>query len=363
MKKIIDSYIASGDSYEKLGLKKEPALWEDGFRTGGAEGTYEWWYFDAHFGDGTKVVIVFYTKRMMTPGAPLSPYVTIDLDTADGLHLEERVETRDITFSAAKDGCLVRLGDSYIIREESGLLRVRYSDKTITVDAVLKPSLPFWRPETGHIFFGERDYFAWLPSVPAGAADVTISLNGKVSEHKGGTGYHDHNWGNKPMNKLMNHWYWGRAEVGRYNVISSYITGEKAYGYNEYPIFMLAKDGKILADDGNKLKFTAAEEFIEEVTGKPVHGKLIYDYTDGNTRYTVTYKREKSLINFKMIEQLKGIVKLGAKLIGFSGAYHRFSGSVSVERYENGVKTDEASASAVWELMYFGKTPKSENKE
>lgn len=32
--------------YQKLCLKKEVALWEDGHRTNGKFGEYEWWYFD-----------------------------------------------------------------------------------------------------------------------------------------------------------------------------------------------------------------------------------------------------------------------------------------------------------------------------
>jgi hypothetical protein len=26
-----------------------------------------------------------------------------------------------------------------------------------------------------------------------------------------GSGYHDHNWGDVPMQTLMHHWYWARA--------------------------------------------------------------------------------------------------------------------------------------------------------
>jgi hypothetical protein len=64
--------------YEQLGIKKgliEP--WEDGFRTDGSKGTYEWWYFDAHLSDASKVVIVFYTKDLIDVGKPLAPYVSI----------------------------------------------------------------------------------------------------------------------------------------------------------------------------------------------------------------------------------------------------------------------------------------------
>ena len=49
-------------------------------------------------------------------------------------------------------------------------------------------------------------------------------------------------------------------------------------------------------------------------------------------------------------------MKLGAKLIGFSGAYLRFEDVASVEKIENGKVVESVSEQAVWELMYFGKS-------
>ena len=46
--------------YEKLGLiPHQVQLWEDGMRTDGSKGTYEWWYFDSSYPDGTKLIIFF----------------------------------------------------------------------------------------------------------------------------------------------------------------------------------------------------------------------------------------------------------------------------------------------------------------
>jgi hypothetical protein len=40
----------------------------------------------------------------------------------------------------------------------------------------------------------------------------TITINGETVQVEG-SGYHDHNWGNAPMNALVGGWYWGRAKV------------------------------------------------------------------------------------------------------------------------------------------------------
>ena len=64
MKKILKSIHPDDDlHYEKMGLRRgEVALWEDGSRVDGSRGSYEWWYYDSHYPDGTVLVLVFYSK-------------------------------------------------------------------------------------------------------------------------------------------------------------------------------------------------------------------------------------------------------------------------------------------------------------
>ena len=46
--------------YKQFGLTRNKVeVWEDGMRTDGSRGTYEWWYFDSHYPDGTILVIFF----------------------------------------------------------------------------------------------------------------------------------------------------------------------------------------------------------------------------------------------------------------------------------------------------------------
>jgi hypothetical protein len=118
---------------------------------------------------------------------------------------------------------------------------------------------------------------------------------------------------------------------------------------------MIAEKGKILADDGTKLTFTASGEFIEPKTGKPAHNSLVYDYDGGGAEhYRVRYLRKKSIVNFKMIEELTGFLKFLARLAGFDGAYHRFTGDAVVERLHGGTVVERQEAPTIWELMYFG---------
>ena len=75
----------TADDYARIGISpNEIKPWEDGFRTQGARGTFEWWYFDAHLDDGSKLVVVFSTRDFSDLNQPLSPGIRIDLTLPDG---------------------------------------------------------------------------------------------------------------------------------------------------------------------------------------------------------------------------------------------------------------------------------------
>jgi len=154
------------------------------------------------------------------------------------------------------------------------------------------------------------------------------------------------------------YWYWGRAQVGNYSVIASYITAADKYNNSVIPIFMLARDGKILADDFTKVKFSTSNIYTNEYTKKPVANTLVYDYIDGVTHYRVTFNRSKDLVRQRFADRVKGLKAILVKLVGFDGAYMRFTGEVTIERFEGDKKIETVKEkSAVWELMYFGHAP------
>jgi len=344
------------EDYKKLGLDpKNIAPWEDGMRTDGNKGSYEWWYFDSHLSDSSSVVIIFYTKSFMRPGGPLRPFATLEITRPGGEPIHKVIYVTPAEFSASKEKCDVNIGGNYF-RGDGNKYQIHVSDGDIAIDVSLKAQVPSWRPKSGFNYFGEHDehLFAWLPSVPQGEVALDLTIGGKT-KHLTGTGYHDHNWGDVVMLKLINHWYWGRAKAGDYSIVTSYITAEKAYGRTRLPIFMLAKNGKIIADDANKVRFTLVDEIIDEKSGKPVANTVIYEYTDGNERYKISYHRTQTIFDVALIDYVKGIKHFLAKLAGFNGSYLRFTGNVQLEHFVNGEKVEDVSDPGIWELMYFGK--------
>jgi hypothetical protein len=334
---------ATGDAdYQRLGLSKTKiAIWEDGMRTSGDKGNYEWWYFDTKMKDGSTLVIVFYTKNVLDINKPITPFVSVNMADPDGKPIIGKNTVK---------------GD---LRNYA--IHLDFDD--IQADLKLRGTIPSWRPETGHAFFiseSGESYFAWFPAVPQGEVQGTLRIGGN-NQVVEGSGYHDHNWGNALMTEQMHDWYWGRAAVGPYTVISSWITTTQKFGGQSGGTFVLWRDGKLLAEEGEYATCQLDDVYVDPGTKKLVANRLTYDYNDGTKHYRVIYEREKDIENVALINKLSGLKYLVATIIGFDGAYLRFSGTVTIEELErNTVTRSTTEGSAVWELMYLGHVPEPE---
>jgi len=347
--------------YQKLGIDPvDVAPFEDGQRIGTEKGRYEWWYFDAHLEDGATVVVVFYTKPNVSPNGPLAPRVTINITLPDGRAFEKVYDTTADQFAASKAACDVRIGTNRFVGDLHRYHITAAIDE-IAVEIELTGEVRAWRPKSGHLYFGaegREKLFAWLPAVPQGLAKVRYEIGNE--EHRGsGSGYHDHNWGDVPMRTLMHNWYWARAKTGPYTVIASHITATETYGYETQIVYMLAKKGEIIADDASRVSFETECVSTDGKTGKPVADITRYTYRHGHTRYRVTFERQQTILQAIFTDRAPLLRRIIAKVIGFDGAYHRFTGKVTLEKFEKDVRVECFADQAIWELMYFGKARSS----
>jgi CrtC N-terminal lipocalin domain len=345
----------SPEDYKRLGLSPtsiEP--WEDGARTDDSAGTYEWWYFDAHLADGAKLVIAFMNKDIAEPQKQLSPLLRLELDLHDGRHFEKFIHFPAPAWSAARDHADVRLGNNRFTGDLH-TYRIEATAEEISVDVTLTGEVPAWRPGSGYMLFGEDRSleFAWLPSVPQGAVTVTYTVDGDQHETTG-VGYHDHNWGNVGLMKVVHDWYWARGQAGPYSVIASYITSAKRYGFEPIPIFMLARGKVVIGDDPAKVTFEREGIYSDEATGKPVATPTRYVYQDGENRYAVSFTRTRDLTLSRMIDNVKGVKHFAVRLAHFDGAYLRFAGDIEVSHHHGSELLETHKDEAIWELMYFG---------
>ena len=338
---------------EALGLTDQIQKFEDGLRTEARSGSYEWWYFDSKYADGSSLVIVFFTKPVTSFAKDFRPYVSLNYINPNGNDIRVEASSDDYFFSG--EACDVKIGDCYV-KGNLSHYDIYFKNDAVECTLSLDASVPSWRPDSGHIYFGKKDFFAWLPSVPEGQMRGTLKTGTETIELCG-TGYHDHNWGNKLMLLLMNDWYWGRAKIGDYVVVSSYIYANKKDGYKATPVFMLAKDGQILTGDASKYLTYEETDFIKDsYTKRHVARTLIYDYNDreNGIHYRITYKKGDEEVERQVMTDIVGRPAAALfYLLGFRGSYHRMGGTAILEKFVRDEIVERIEAPAMWEQMCF----------
>lgn len=340
------------NDYKRLNLTRGiPEAWEDGMRTTGGKGTYEWWYFDAHLEDGSKIVIVFYTKAMTDVNKPLNAYATLNIDYSDGTKIERYLPSA--VFRSATDQCDVNIGKNYF-RGDLKSYKIHLEDHDFQLDIEFHNESESWRSETGHIYFGQKgDFFAWLVPVPKGTSKVTYTFQDRTISTEG-ICYHDHNWGNKMMHKLINHWYWSRSEFGPYTIIACQIIPEKKYGHDPVYLINILKDGKKILDNPSHLILYKSYPVIADLGHKPISDHMILRYEEGTLRFDIELNRQKNIMETYLIQQ-EFKRKMAKRLIGFNGAYFRIAGKARLNIFENNqLNQSFENDHSIWELMFFG---------
>jgi len=349
------------NDYKKFNLKQGniPEEWEDGIRTNGVKGTYEWWYFDAHLDDGTTIVIVFYTKPFTDIKKGLIPFISINIDRADGTSIKKAHYGKLDEFSASDKTCNVKIGKNYF-RGDLKNYEIHFEDEELTIDAKIKRTTESWRPKTGHFIYGNSGKeFAWIVPVPKGEAEITYTYKGKTYTTQGSC-YHDHNFGNANMADVINHWYWSRAELGPYNIIAAELISVKEYNSEPIIVFNISKDGKTIADEGLNVKLYRTYGKMNKAGERPVSDELKFIYKSDNEdyRYEYTLVRKTNLMEVKILDALiksKIKRKLATLVTGLDPAYFRMSGIANLKVFKKDVLIEEyTSKKAIWELMYFG---------
>ena len=347
------------EDYEWLQISPDTIMQkEDGLRTNGRLGEYEWWYFDAKLEGGYSLVIIFYSQPVTAATPRFSPCVSFSLTGGDYEILEEvSAPISECRFSRKR--CNIKVGKSFI-RGDLKNYQIHFENERISCDVSLQGLAEAYRHKTGVIRFDEKKYFAWLPSVPEGKVEAELRVDGKALSLTG-SGYHDHNWGNIGMFWLMHHWYWGRAKVGDYQIISSYITANETYGYEHFPIFVIYKNGKRLGCDIDAIQYEQKDAAFDEATQKHYHKTLIYNYHDQAHHFRVTYSAERIIETF-VVDQGYGSARAKAskfligfvKKMGLAPSYIRMVGTVTLERFEGSKVVETLCENGIWEQMYFG---------
>jgi carotenoid 1,2-hydratase len=223
----------------------------DRLHTMESSGSYEWWYFDAESDNGDWVITVIYFV-----GIPMSPYYINEY-----LAGKECLATNHtgIVVSVYHRG--KRVGYSFIHGDSTQLSYVQKANHTYTLNIGLSQltfddneynlnidtSSETWEHQSLQCKFSFKPNYSlpeksvnsnapttngesahtWVLVAPDCNVEGEIHLTEYNSEVMKipfrGRGYHDHNFGLRPLHKDWNEWYWGRIYMGNISVIF-YIT-------------------------------------------------------------------------------------------------------------------------------------------
>lgn len=335
-----------------LGLTGDVQAWEDGYRAAPAAATtFEWWYFDCQFDDGSTLVVTFSNKPHTDPSGPLAPTVLIIRQLADGtrLHLEPRYEAGD--FAAATDRCDVRIGPN-TVTGDLDTCRLHIEADGITADVTIERVAPSWRPGAGINYFdsARTHFLAWVVPVPYGTVTASITQDGATASLTG-SAYHDHNWGNHLMGSFLDHWYWGRAHLGDYTVVYVRMTTKGLFGFGEIniPTFYLATADRIVTDDLLPLRLTTSGD-VDGPGHQTYPTRMEWTWASERGTITMTATNPVLIESLDMRTPRHGIAK--ALHAGEHPMYYDFNADLELDIALDDL-TDHVTGRTLYEKMMF----------
>ncbi len=232
---------------------------------------WEWWYFDFTFENGYKAAATLhYHNMMMLPHVPTMQLFIYPPDGPPKVKLWA-VRPGQENF-AAKERCLIRMGD--LIAEDTGEeYRLKMDMNDAGIDVTIKNVIRGWKPGTGVLWSDQErgKETGWIVPVPKGSVQGTLKVDGETIDVRG-LAYHDHNWGNCPMEDPFWGWYWGRLFDPNYTLIYGWVVPKE----KDMPVvspFMLAKGSEIVAST-DRLILTVEESKKDDQYGWDIPMRL-----------------------------------------------------------------------------------------
>mgnify|MGYP001156774591 FL=1 len=328
-------------------------LWEDGARTDDSKNQFEWWYFDAELDDGSLVVAYFYKVHFLKDQYFIGFNYTSP-EKEDFFRLKY-FKKNEVSFQS--DSCSVSMNqNSFSGNLESYNITIDPNDfDGFGFDLKLQSLVSPYRPQDGVIRAGS-DYFAWLAAVPNGNVNGTIIVDGQERKIKG-SGYHDHNWGNTPLQKLFKSWTWFRGKAGPYTVILAELNATESRGGFDIPILFVADENKVLVDKfGNRELLTMKNDLIKDYYPSKNEPQFSNFLMSSNNNVSVNISGNEIIDNIEIFKRLslpaplsiiKPAVNLAFKSSGIDPFYTRFASTFILKIDEN----TEIEGTGVMEIM------------
>jgi hypothetical protein len=331
-------------------LKPEPENWEDGIRLATDPGTFEWWYFDCTFEDGSTCVVVYYTKPLLKRRGPLRPSIQINITRPNGTRIKKVPVFHPKTFYASDKQCDVKIADNWV-KGDLKACDIHAAHENVRVDLQMKTIIPTQRVGASRVYFeknGEQEkyFFAWFPAIPYGIVHGTIVYD-NIEHQVTGYGYHDHNFGNMSLPSAMSHWYWGRANIGDYHTIFLQLVTKAKYGPMIIPVFIFTHGPKVvLADNHCDVK---AIGDVKHKDGRHYPEKMIWHCHKASSSAEITITQPQIIEARSLLEDFPHFIQIIAKWI-VNPYYFRFRANMTI-KVDLGETHEIVNGEGLYELM------------
>jgi CrtC N-terminal lipocalin domain len=341
--------IIPGDSsqfVEHEGLAPEPEPWEDGMRTDPTPNTFEWWYFDGIFDDGSHAEITFLTKPWNESPLPMDPYIAFTVTNPNGTVFHDRIDISTDQFLAARGQTNVTMGKNWVRGNLTNYKLHAESDRGFGADLSFTREAPSSRGGggSGKFYFDPSltQYIGWFIAQPSASVQGNLTYGGQTYQVQE-SGYHDHNWGTFDFNKVLDRWYWTRADFGNYTLDAGLQIASEFYDYQPMPAFYLAKGNQALIEDMHGLKVQGSGNNTSP-GGYNYPSQLIFNWQNGTDTVRLT------LSDPKLIASGSSTAITNATVIGHP-EYMRISGNGELNVNVAGTNETE-SGPIIWEVNY-----------
>jgi hypothetical protein len=241
---------------------------EDGDHYSHEQDFFEWWYFDATFDNGYRLVAILHSS--LFNAVDHKPTIDLRITPPSGPSVVAIGRYDRSDYQATDSHCDVRIASCHAVLEERQRYRLSLHQGDLQADLVYETSLPGWRPGTGYLFADQSSghFFKWVVPLPYAHVAGTLSVQGERMWVTG-YGYHDHNWGNFRLGEAFDHWYWGRilshAQKPGWSIVFGDVVGRSATNSRVRPFLVIA-DGRILHGKPT-LEVDYSDQVVEPTTG------------------------------------------------------------------------------------------------
>jgi len=204
-----------------------------GCRDDGSPDFVQWWYFDAEFDCGHRLMAILVPRafgRIEGESNGPDPMFTLTITDPSGKDRRSRTfYVGDFDYDASRP--LVRYGSESFMECRDGRYRLCLQEDDVACDLLYEPQFPPWAPLPGRDgrlatpllqlaqgAWTPGAYFHYASVIPRATVTGSLTVAGETQTIRG-QGYHEQGRSNLPFTKLFSFWYWTRAYLGDWTFI------------------------------------------------------------------------------------------------------------------------------------------------